>query len=81
VLFAVMLNLMVAVVARAPLALAMTAVAVFAIFHRHAHGVELLRGADAEALSANFVVAMGLLHLSGIGPGPSRWPPGTALPW
>ena len=49
----------------------------FAIFHGHAHGSELPAGADAVAYSAGFVVATGLLHLSGIAFGLlARWPAG-----
>ncbi len=74
---AIMLGLMVALAVRAPLAVAVAVVSAFAIFHGHAHGAELPRGADAIAFSAGFVVATGLLHVCGIGLGlATRWPAG-----
>jgi urease accessory protein len=74
---AIVLGLMVAFAVRAPLALAVAAVAAFAIFHGYAHGTELPPGADAIAFSAGFVIATGLLHLCGIGIGlAARWPAG-----
>src|SRR5262249_29626443 len=73
-LSAVMLGLMVAFAVRAPLAVAIAVVSAFAIFHGHAHGAELPRGADAIAFSTGFVVATGLLHVCGIGLGlGARW--------
>jgi urease accessory protein len=55
----------------------MTVVAVFAIFHGHAHGTELEQGADALAYSLGFVAATGLLHAIGIAIGTlRRWKPG-----
>ena len=74
---AIVLGSMVATAARLPLWLAVAIVAVFAIFHGHAHGAELPPGADALAFSAGFVVATGALHLAGIGFGLlARWPAG-----
>jgi urease accessory protein len=47
---------------------------VFAIFHGHAHGAELPEAANATAYAAGFVVATGLLHLTGIAFGLlARW--------
>jgi urease accessory protein len=63
---AVVLGLMVALAARPPLWIAALLVGAFAIFHGHAHGVELPAGADAVAYSAGFVIATGLLHLTGV---------------
>jgi urease accessory protein len=51
---------------RAPVWLASLIVAVFAIFHGYAHGRELPSAADPVSYSAGFVVATGLLHISGI---------------
>jgi len=52
-------------------------VGVFAIFHGYAHGAELPPGTDAVAYSVGFVVATGLLHLTGIAFGQlARWPAG-----
>jgi urease accessory protein len=71
---AIMLGLLVALAVRAPLMVAIAVVSAFAIFHGHAHGAELPRGADAIAFSAGFVAATGLLHVCGIGLGlAARW--------
>src|SRR5262249_42714843 len=52
-------------------------VGAFAVFHGHAHGAELPPGSDAVAYSAGFVIATGLLHLTGISFGLlARWPAG-----
>lgn len=51
---------------RPPLPLAIALVAVFAIFHGHAHGAELPEAANALAYGVGFVLATGLLHLVGI---------------
>jgi urease accessory protein len=63
---AVVLGLMVALAARPSLWVAALLVGAFAIFHGHAHGRELPVGADAVAFSFGFVIATGLLHLSGV---------------
>jgi urease accessory protein len=74
---AIALGLLVTFAVRAPLALALAAVSAFAICHGYAHGAELPPGADAIAFSAGFVIATGLLHLSGIALGlAARWPAG-----
>ena len=74
---AIMLGTMVALAAKPPLWTAAMLVAAFAIFHGHAHGAELPVGADAVAFSMGFVVATGMLHVSGIAFGTlSRWPAG-----
>jgi urease accessory protein len=74
---AVVLGLMVALAARPPLWIAAVLVGAFAIFHGHAHGAELPPGADAVAYSAGFVIATGLLHVTGIALGTlARWPGG-----
>jgi urease accessory protein len=76
-LSAVVLGLMVALAAQPPLWVAAVLVGAFAIFHGHAHGAELPPGADAVAYSVGFVVATGLLHLTGIAFGLlARWPAG-----
>lgn len=54
---------------RPPLRVAGGLVAIFAIFHGYAHGLELPSQAGAVAYSAGFVVATGTLHLMGIGIG------------
>ena len=74
---AIVLGLMVALAARPPLWIAAALVGAFAIFHGHAHGVELPAAADAVAFSLGFVMATGMLHLCGIAFGLlSRWPAG-----
>jgi len=74
---AIVLGLMVASAARPPLWLAATIVGAFAIFHGYAHGAELPAGTDAAAYSIGFVMATGLLHLTGISLGLTvRWPAG-----
>jgi urease accessory protein len=62
----VILGLLVAFGARAPLWVAAIIVGVFAIFHGHAHGTELPAAANPYAYAVGFVVATGLLHLAGI---------------
>jgi urease accessory protein len=74
---AIVLGLMVALAARPPLWAAALLVGAFAIFHGYAHGRELPDGANAVAFSAGFVIATGLLHLTGIAFGLlARWPAG-----
>ena len=74
---AIVLGLMVALAARPPLWVAAVLVGAFAIFHGYAHGKELPDGANAVAFSAGFVIATGLLHLTGIAFGLlTRWPAG-----
>lgn len=60
------LGLMVAFAVKPPLAIAGVLVAVFAIFHGHAHGTELPEAASPVAYAAGFVIATGGLHLLGI---------------
>lgn len=63
---------------RPPLGVALAIVAVFAVFHGHAHGTELPASANPVAYAVGFVVATGLLHLAGIAIGfLTRWPAGT----
>jgi len=74
----VVLGLLVASARRLPIWAALTIVGVFAIAHGHAHGVELPGTADALAFTIGFVVATGLLHLTGILIGVlARWPHGV----
>jgi urease accessory protein len=75
---ALVLGLLVALAARPPLALAALVVGAFAVFHGHAHGTELPHAANAIAYSVGFVLATGLLHLTGIAFGLLvRWPAGA----
>ena len=65
-LSAIVLGAMVLAELRPALWLAAAGVAVFAIFHGHAHGQELPEGTNALLYSLGFVVATGLLHAVGI---------------
>jgi len=59
---------------RPPLAIAAAIVAIFAIFHGHAHGTELPPGQSGLLYSIGFVMATGCLHGVGIGIGTiHRW--------
>ncbi len=49
-----------------PIAVAAALVGLFAIFHGHAHGMELPGAASPLGYSAGFVICTGLIHLSGI---------------
>lgn len=51
---------------RAPVAVATSIVAAFALFHGYAHGLELPAAADPVGYSAGFVLCTGLLHVAGI---------------
>ncbi len=74
---AIVLGLMVAFAVRPPIWIAAVIVAIFAIFHGHAHGTELPGSASPITYSLGFVIATGLLHLCGIGFGLLvRWPVG-----
>ncbi len=75
---AIVLGTMVALAVRLPLWAAAVVVGMFAIFHGYAHGMEIRRGDDALAFTVGFVLATGLLHLTGIAFGLlARWPAGT----
>jgi urease accessory protein len=72
------LGLMIARAERLPVAAAFVIVAIFAVAHGHAHGVELPKSADALAFSVGFVVATGMLHATGILIGLLiKWPAGA----
>ena len=78
-LSAIVLGAMVAFAIRPPIWAAAVIVGTFAIFHGHAHGTELPSAANPLAYSLGFVIATGLLHLSGIAFGVlARWPAGKA---
>ncbi len=79
-LSAIVLGLMVAFKQRPSLWIAGLLVAVFAIFHGHAHGTELPTAVNPLAYSLGFMVATGMLHMAGIGFGLlTRWPAGERL--
>jgi urease accessory protein len=66
--------------ARLPLAVAVVLVAIFAIFHGHAHGTELAPGQNAMLYSLGFVICTGTLHAVGIGLGLAhRWHSGRLV--
>jgi urease accessory protein len=74
---AIVLGLMVALAVRPPLGVAFALIGAFAIFHGYAHGRELPDGVNAVAFAVGFVIATGLLHLTGIALGlAARWPAG-----
>jgi len=62
----VVLGLAVLLAMRPPMWLAAAVVGIFAIFHGYAHGVELPNAANPLIYSIGFVIATGLLHLTGI---------------
>lgn len=63
------LGLVIALALRPPEPIALLLIAIFAIFHGYAHGVELPSAADPAAYAVGFVVATGLIHVAGIGIG------------
>jgi len=65
-LSAVALGIMVATESRPRLVVAGLLVAVFAVFHGHAHGTELPEGQSGMLYSIGFVIATGCLHGVGI---------------
>jgi len=71
---AVVLGAMVFLQARPKLPVALFLVALFAIFHGHAHGNELPHGESGVLYSLGFVVGTGLMHGCGIALGLfDRW--------
>ncbi len=76
----IVLGLLVALAIRPKVWLAAILVGVFAIFHGHAHGTELPHATSPLAYGIGFVVATGMLHLSGIAIGLLfRWPAGALV--
>lgn len=59
----------VALGAKAPTMVAMGIVGLFAVFHGHAHGVEVPKNAGVLAYAAGFIIATAILHSVGIGIG------------
>ncbi len=71
----IVMGLMVTLAARPPVWIAAAIVGIFAIFHGHAHGVEMPESANAMAFAIGFVISTGLLHLAGIAFGLLvKWP-------
>lgn len=65
----VILGVAVALALRVPAAAGGALVAVFALFHGHAHGAEMAAGANAVTYAVGFVVATAALHAAGLGIG------------
>jgi len=79
-LSAVVLGALILGQVRLPLAIAVLIVAFFAVFHGHAHGTEMISGANAMLYSIGFVIATGLLHAAGIALGLiHRWDTGRVI--
>jgi urease accessory protein len=62
----IVLGATVALGIKAPVAIAMGLVGLFAIFHGHAHGAEMPLDAGAGTYAAGFMLATALLHMGGI---------------
>lgn len=62
----IVLGLSIAFKFRPHIVLSVLLVGIFAIFHGYAHGQELPENADAIGYSIGFVIATGLLHVTGI---------------
>lgn len=62
----IVLGAIVALGIKAPVAVAMGIVGLFAIFHGHAHGAEMPEDAGVVAYAAGFMIATALLHVLGI---------------
>ncbi|MBI5682657.1 MAG: HupE/UreJ family protein [Deltaproteobacteria bacterium] len=67
VMSVLILGVLISAAVSLPLALSMTIVGLFAVFHGHAHGTEIPAGLSGLNYSIGFVLATSLLHLSGIG--------------
>jgi urease accessory protein len=65
----IVLGAIVALNVKAPTAVAMGVVGLFAIFHGHAHGAEMPEDAGGAAYAAGFMIATALLHAVGLGLG------------
>jgi len=63
------LGLLVAFKVKPPIALSIALVALFALFHGHAHGTELPQAASPLLYGLGFIVATGILHVFGLGIG------------
>lgn len=79
-LSAILLGTLVVGEIRPKMIIAVLLVAVFAIFHGHAHGTELPAGQSGMLYSMGFVIATGCLHGIGITLGlVHRWPVGKLV--
>ena len=74
------LGLCICLAIEASVGVACAIVATFANFHGYAHGAELPSAADPVGYSLGFVLATGLLHVTGIGIGfVNEWPKGIVV--
>jgi urease accessory protein len=62
----VVLGIIVALALKPPVALAMALVALFAVFHGYAHGIEVPLDGSAATYGAGFMAATALLHAAGV---------------
>jgi urease accessory protein len=62
----VVLGIIVALALKPPVAVAMAVVALFAVFHGYAHGVEAPLDGSTAAYGAGFLLATALLHAAGV---------------
>ena len=60
------LGLLIAITKVVPLSAGAALVALFAVFHGHAHATEMAAGSTLAAYSAGFLLATALLHISGV---------------
>ena len=65
----VVLGIIVALALKPPVAVAMGLVALFAVFHGYAHGIDTPLDGSTAAYGAGFMVATALLHAAGIAVG------------
>jgi urease accessory protein len=65
----VVLGIIVALALKPPVAVAMALVALFAVFHGYAHGIDTPLDGSTDAYGAGFMVATALLHAAGIAVG------------
>ena len=63
----VVLGVLVALASRLPLAVSMTLVGLFALFHGYAHGTEMAAESSALWYGLGFMLATATLHAIGIG--------------
>jgi urease accessory protein len=69
------LGLLIAATSVVPLSAGVLLVALFAVFHGHAHATEMVQGSSMAAYAAGFLLATALLHITGVAGGLalSRW--------
>lgn len=76
----IVLGVAIALAARPPVSVAASLVGLFAVFHGFAHGQELPPESSALSFAIGFVLATGLIHISGIAIGlVVRLPNGTTV--